>query len=117
MPGGDRTGPQGAGPRTGRGAGFCAGYDVAGFENPTMGRGFAAGRGRFGGGRGRGYRFGYQATGVPGWARYGSTMMEQPLPVSDSEQQSLLAEVKALQGQLDALNRRLDTLNREEKDV
>jgi len=36
---------------TGRGAGFCAGYGVAGFANPAVGRGFM-GRGRGGGGRG-----------------------------------------------------------------
>lgn len=117
MPGGDRTGPLGAGPRTGRGAGFCAGYETAGFDNPVGGRGFGVGRGRFGGGRGRGYRYWYQATGLPGWSRYGSMRMEQPLPVSGSEQQSLQAAVRALQGQLDVLSRRLDALNLEEKDV
>ncbi|RLI76297.1 hypothetical protein DRP04_12770 [Archaeoglobales archaeon] len=33
MPGGDRTGPWGMGPRTGRGAGFCSGYGMPGFMN------------------------------------------------------------------------------------
>ena len=28
IPGGDRTGPTGAGPRTGRGLGYCNGYDI-----------------------------------------------------------------------------------------
>ncbi len=32
MPGGDRTGPGGFGPRRGRAAGFCAGYDAPGKE-------------------------------------------------------------------------------------
>ena len=41
MPGGDRTGPMGMGPMTGRAAGYCAGYPVPGFLN------------RFGGGFGR----------------------------------------------------------------
>ena len=61
MPRGDRTGPRGLGPRTGRAAGYCAGYPVPGFMNPTpgYGRGFNFGRGRrrgrgFGGGFGRG---------------------------------------------------------------
>jgi len=82
MPGGDKTGPLGAGPMTGRGAGFCAGYDVPGYMNPSFGRGF--GRGRGGGfgrgfqGGGRGWRHQYYATGVPGWARgYG-----YPYPVA-----------------------------------
>jgi hypothetical protein len=44
MPRGDRTGPAGAGPMTGRGAGFCAGYNAAGFQ--TVGGGFGRGCGR-----------------------------------------------------------------------
>ncbi len=74
MPGGDRTGPWGAGPMTGRAAGFCAGYDVPGYMNPAFGRGFGGGRGRgygrgFGMGGGRGWRHQYYATGLPGWNR------------------------------------------------
>ncbi len=38
MPGGDRTGPAGMGPMTGRAAGICAGYPVPGYMNPVMGR-------------------------------------------------------------------------------
>ncbi|MCE5249024.1 DUF5320 domain-containing protein [bacterium] len=47
MPGGDRTGPLGLGPMTGRAAGYCAGYGVPGFMNPYghRGMGFAGGRG------------------------------------------------------------------------
>ena len=73
MPGGDRTGPLGAGPMTGRGVGICAGYDVPGYMNPSFGRGFGYGRGRGFGrgfqGGGRGWRHQYYATGLPGWAR------------------------------------------------
>ena len=57
MPRGDRTGPGGAGPMTGRGAGYCAGYSVPGYVNPVggYGRGWGRGRGRgFGRGWGRG---------------------------------------------------------------
>jgi len=43
MPAGDRTGPRGMGPMTGRGAGYCAGYPTPGFMNPYGGRGFGAG--------------------------------------------------------------------------
>jgi hypothetical protein len=42
MPGGDRTGPAGAGPMTGRAAGYCAGYGVPGYVNPAVGA-FGAG--------------------------------------------------------------------------
>ena len=68
MPRGDRTGPQGVGPMTGRGAGICAGYDVPGYMNESFGPGFGRGRGA-GMGGGRGWRHRYYATGVPGWGR------------------------------------------------
>ncbi|MCK4537621.1 MAG: DUF5320 domain-containing protein [Candidatus Krumholzibacteria bacterium] len=66
MPRGDRTGPQGGGPRTGRAAGFCAGYDSPGYMNQAetlrggggfggrMGMANRRGAGFWGGG-GRGY--------------------------------------------------------------
>jgi len=63
MPGGDRTGPLGMGPMTGRAAGYCAGYPAPGFANLPGGRGFGGGGGR--GGRGRRNRF--YATGLTGW--------------------------------------------------
>lgn len=65
MPFGDRTGPAGLGPRTGRGAGFCGGYDVPGSMNPGWGWG-SWGRGR---GGGRGWRNWFYATGLTGWQR------------------------------------------------
>ncbi len=40
MPGGDRTGPWGRGPMTGRATGYCAGYSVPGYMNPIPGRGW-----------------------------------------------------------------------------
>ena len=61
MPGGDRTGPQGCGPMTGRGMGYCAGYAMPGAANAG-----------FGMGRGRGFRRMYYMTGLPGWARCGA---------------------------------------------
>lgn len=56
MPRGDRRGPDGMGPMTGRGMGYCAGSDSPGFTGP-MGQGVrgGGGRGRGGGQRGRGY--------------------------------------------------------------
>lgn len=71
MPGGDRTGPMGMGPMTGRGAGFCAGYGIPGFMNPGVGWGMGprGGRGSFGRGGGRGRRNWFWATGLTGWQR------------------------------------------------
>jgi len=47
MPGGDRTGPMGMGPMTGRAAGYCAGYPLPGFMNypagPVLGAGVGYG--------------------------------------------------------------------------
>ena len=53
MPRGDKTGPNGAGPMTGRATGYCAGYAVPGYMNPR--RGYGRGYGR---GWGRGWRRG-----------------------------------------------------------
>jgi hypothetical protein len=62
MPFGNRTGPWGLGPMTGRGRGYCAGFPAPGFMNPAygFGRGFGLGGGfgrGLGLGRGRGWRW------------------------------------------------------------
>ncbi|MCK4498510.1 DUF5320 family protein [Candidatus Bathyarchaeota archaeon] len=76
MPRGDRTGPWGSGPMTGRAAGYCAGYPVPGFMNPApgygRGQGFRRGWGR---GRGRGFGRGYGR----GWRAY-PPQNQQPYP-------------------------------------
>jgi hypothetical protein len=69
MPGGDRTGPDGYGPMSGRGAGFCAGYPASRFMDPAWGRGRGRGFGRGGGGGGWRHRHWYRATGLPNWHR------------------------------------------------
>lgn len=57
MPLGDRTGPWGIGPMTGRAMGYCAGFPYPGYMNPGYGFGRGAWFGR-GFGRGRGWRRG-----------------------------------------------------------
>jgi hypothetical protein len=52
MPRGDSTGPMGMGPMTGRGAGYCAGYNMPGYFNNATGRNFGMGSGRGFAGRG-----------------------------------------------------------------
>ncbi|RLD45896.1 MAG: hypothetical protein DRI88_08240 [Bacteroidetes bacterium] len=52
MPRGDRTGPLGLGPMTGRRMGDCA-------DTENTGSGFGSGRGFFARGRGGGFGFGY----------------------------------------------------------
>jgi hypothetical protein len=72
MPRGDRTGPAGFGPMTGRGSGYCAGYSMPGFANP-YGRGWGRSGGR-GWGRGVGGGWGFRSRGRRfnrGYAPYG----------------------------------------------
>ncbi len=54
MPGGDRKGPGGAGPRTGRGMGRCNGNDQPGSEQQEQRPSGRSGRGMRGGRRGAG---------------------------------------------------------------
>lgn len=111
MPRGDRTGPMGMGPMTGRRAGYCAGYDVPGFANPGYGRGFGLGGGYgfgFGGG-GRGWRRMFYASGAPGWMRYAPVAPVVPATPVD-EAALLKAQAEALQQQVEAINKRLAEL-------
>ena len=113
MPRGDRTGPMGYGPMTGRAAGYCAGFGVPGFMNPYGGRPW--GRGAWGGGGGRGWRNWFYATGLPGWMRFGGGMVPYPPtpvgpvapPVPDEE-----AELEALKEQAGYFERNLEGLRR-----
>ena len=45
MPRGDGTGPWGQGSMTGRGLGYCSGYERPGFMTPGPGMGFGRGMG------------------------------------------------------------------------
>jgi hypothetical protein len=107
MPRGDRTGPQGYGPMTGRGAGYCSGYGVPGYAN--AGYGWSCG---FGGG-GRGWRHGFYATGQPGWARgYApgppAWGYAGPAPYADFTPER---EVEALRQQSEYFQKQMDVLN------
>jgi hypothetical protein len=111
MPGGDRTGPAGLGPMTGRQAGFCAGYPVPGFMSPAWGRGGGArGWGRGGGGGGWRHHYGYFATGMPGWQR---TWGAYPPPAGfapftrEQELEVLRNQAKSFEQALDDLRRRI----------
>lgn len=110
MPGRDGTGPQGAGPMTGRGAGRCAGLNTPGYANPVAGRGFRGlGFGRGGGGRGR--RNSFWATGLPGWMRFGWGVQNAPTAsAGDTERSMLLGQAEILREQIDAIKNRLDAL-------
>jgi len=118
MPRGDRTGPMGYGPMTGRGMGYCAGYDSPGYTKPGFGyRGFGGGRGRgfahgfgrgFGRGWGRGWRHHPPAWG-PGWFAWDWEPGFQA-PTQEQELDYLQAEAEALKEQLDAIQARIADL-------
>jgi len=115
MPRGDRTGPEGEGPRTGRGMGYCAGYDAPGCVTPGLGMGRGRMRG-YGGawGRGRGWRHGFRATGVPRWAWFAPPDWGPPPQeyVERQEVAHLEAQAGWLRQQLDAIQARMDELTK-----
>ncbi|MBN2278953.1 MAG: DUF5320 domain-containing protein [Candidatus Marinimicrobia bacterium] len=103
MPRGDRRGPDGLGPMTGRGLGYCAGYDSPGFTKGVArgGAGFGYGRG-FGRGMGRGF----------GWR---NQYLYSPYPVTpaynkEQELTILNSQVADLTASLDSINKRIEEL-------
>jgi len=137
MPGGDRTGPVGMGPMTGRAGGYCAGYGAPGYMNPVLGRGFGWGAGRgsgFGRGGGMGRRNRFYATGLTGWqqAAYGYPVygggMPYNMPYPPAPNSSYAADLSkedalnALKGQtqyfedaLESVKKRVAELEEESK--
>lgn len=115
MPRGDRTGPQGMGPMTGRGMGFCSGYDTPGFANPAgtgFGRGMVWGRGRapLGGGRGMAWGRGRGAWGGYGF-RGAAPVFSPPAPYTPEDEQTYLeTELEGLKTHMEAIQKRLDQL-------
>lgn len=101
MPRGDRTGPAGQGPMTGRGLGYCAGYNSPGFT-----RGYGMGMGWGGGRRGYGYGYGRGYFG-PNYA-YPPPVQQQTEP--EQEISALKAQAGALQNQLKNILDRLESL-------
>lgn len=107
MPFGDRTGPIGAGPRTGRRMGYCRRTDPSG--NVRSGLGF--------GGHGRGWCNQYWATGLPGWARSNQSFRLEFQPPHNAveipreeELRSLKSQSKSLESNLSELKKRITDL-------
>jgi len=106
MPRGDGTGPMGMGPMTGRAAGYCAGYAVPGFANPTRGggRGMAWGRGG-GGGMGMGWGRGGGFAPAPYQAPYAI-----PEPTGEQQLAALRDQADWLKQQMDDVSARIQKL-------
>jgi len=108
MPRGDRTGPFGEGPKTGRQLGYCAGYDHPGFAHNQpdwrrgFGRQFRGGTGFAGGpglGRGAGFRFRH------GWD------LDSRTEFADVSEKTLIEnEIRILKDQLSSLEDRLSKM-------
>ena len=121
MPYGDRTGPFGLGPRTGRASGYCAGYTAPGYMNPMPGQGFGFGIGR--GGRGR--RNWFYATGLTRWLRAaygypyrgaGDANLPVPLTVTREQELDMLkSQAEHLEKTLADMNQRMQELESEKK--
>jgi hypothetical protein len=95
MPGGDKTGPQGEGPQTGRQAGYCSGSEDAGYDQPGYGR---PGFGRMSFGFRRPRRYG----------RWPVHMHGQDV----EERNSLLQEVRELKDLVSGLQKKVDELEK-----
>lgn len=114
MPGGDRTGPGGSGPMTGRAAGYCAGYSVSGYMNVAPGRGLGRGYG-FGRGLGRGFGRGMGRGFLP---NYAAPYYQEPIAVDSNPQaeaQYLKEQAKMMQTEIDSMNKRIKELEAGEK--
>jgi hypothetical protein len=123
MPAGNRRGPLGQGPRTGRGMGYCAGYPVPGFMSPGPGLGFGRGFGRgFGFGRGRGWRrggrgfFGGYPYEMPYGYPYSPYPMGSPFPSQEEEKEILKDEADAIEEELAHIKKRLKELEKQDKE-
>ena len=96
MPQGDRTGPNGQGPMTGRGMGFCSGSNTPGYMNSGFGRGMGRGFGR---GRGFGFRQGFIQPQV------------QPQVITEAQEKEMLKQeleaIKAEQSEIEAQLKKL----------
>ncbi len=97
MPRGDGTGPAGQGSMTGRGIGFCAGFNSPGFMNGGVGRGMGRGLGR-----GRG--FALRARAIQPM----STQQVKPAVITEQEEKQFLEEdLKSLKQEMEEIQKRL----------
>jgi hypothetical protein len=104
------------GPRSGRAAGYCAGFDAPGYASLGLGRGWGRGFGRGGGGRGRGFggRWrGFGWYGPPGWTPWDAAGTTD----TPTEREVLKSQADALRVRLQAIESRLARSDEKKEDV
>ena len=105
---------------TGRGVGYCAGYDIPGYAD--LGPDFSRGRGGRGPGMrgsGRGWRHWRYATGLPGRAHGGYPRARDygpygPPLTEARETEMLKGQAEVLKRELEAITTRLEELGKDE---
>ena len=100
MPFGDGTGPRGMGPMTGRGAGYCAGFNQPSFANPIPGIRWSG----FGWRGAYGYSYAYRPPFVRSW----------PSMPKKEETAVLEEQAKILESELENIRKRLEDLKKQE---
>ena len=104
MPQGNRTGPDGRGPMTGRRMGYCLGNDFPGCQNSGFGRGMRRCSGKsFGAGFGR-------ASGRGFW-----TTPQEMTIMGEVSEKKLLEELKAEKKEIDKAIKDLEQKNKKNK--
>ena len=114
MPAGDRSGPRGLGPMTGRGMGYCRDHVEPDYANPRAGRGFGMG---WGGGRGGGFGFGRGGGWGRGFGRgrgWGLGFGYYPQSAAYADEAFLRAESTRLKQQIDEIEKRLAEFEKED---
>lgn len=101
MPGGDRTGPMGMGPMTGRRAGICAGYSYPGCAPYSAGY------------RGRAFRRRYFRYGASQWTNPPHMGYEKVQPIDEREY--LVNQAEILEKELQEIKARLDKMQDNEE--
>ena len=114
MPRGNRTGPRGDGPMTGRGAGQCAGFDRPGYASSGTGRGYGREIG-YGQGRGRGFGRGQGMGYGRGFREPDRTIPVYKEPSPEDEKKYLEIVVTDLEAELENVKTRINELAKEEK--
>jgi len=114
MPGGDRTGPSGLGPMTGRTAGYCAGNSDISYVDPPSARSNGFGYGRY---QGQYFRRGYRGRWAVPYADHENG--SPPSPDYDSTQsrqrelEFLECQAEYFKDKLQGIKQRIEKLSAE----